>query len=261
MEILNTDRLKENIVQKIEESKIAHKLIIISMNPSKEEESYKNFIIKKCKKFGVPFIDRQFPENTDPSEIVEYINSFDCLDGFLILLPFDNYGSLNKLKEEIRIKDLDGFTYLSQGKALNGDINYLPATPKAIARYLESITNLRGLNIIIANNTNLIGLPLATYLSSKGASVSIINKSTQNPKDYIKNSDIFISAIGKANYYTKEYFKDGQILIDVGTSVVNGMIVGDINYEDIKDLDVKILTNKRGIGALTTLILIESLIN
>lgn len=261
MQILNTNELKNTIVNKLENSNIQSKILILSMNPNAEEDSYKKFIIKKCDQFNIEYIDKEFEADTNANDIVSYVNSFDSDDGFIILLPFNDYKNLDKIREEVKIKDLDAFTYNAQGKASYGLIDYLPATAKATARYLESICDVKGKKIVIANNTNLIGLPLASYLSKKGATVSVLNKYSNKQKEEILYSDIFISAIGKANYYDKSYFKDGQILIDVGTSVVNGMIVGDINYEDLKDLDLKVLTSKKGIGALTTLTLIQSLID
>ena len=107
----------------------------------------------------------------------------------------------------------------------------------------------------------MIGLPLATFLSKKNATVTILNSSSTNDKAIIKNADIFISAIGKANFYDKSYFKDGQLLIDVGTSYVNGKIIGDINFDDLENLDIEILTSKNGIGSITTLTLLENLID
>lgn len=261
MELLNTEKLKKQIIDKLEKTQINNKILILSMNQSSEEMSYKNFIIKKCQQFGIDYVDKEFDSDVNPSEIIDFANGFDKEDGFILLLPFDNYKFLDEVRTGIKIKDLDGFTYTSQGKALNGYLEYLPATPKAIAKFLQSITDVKGKNITIANRNTLIGLPLATYLSRSRATVSIINSISKNQKDLIYNSDIFISAIGRANHYDKSYFRDGQILIDVGTSYVNGMIVGDIDYQDLSDLDIEVLTSKKGIGALTTLTLIEGLIN
>ena len=98
------------------------------------------------------------------------------------------------------------------------------------------------------------------YLSSKSATVSLINSKTKNAKEMIKNSDIFISAIGKANFYDKSYFRDGMLIVDVGTSYIDGKVYGDVAYESIGYMDVEILTNKKGIGAITTLKLLEGLI-
>ena len=119
----------------------------------------------------------------------------------------------------------------------------------------------KGKNIVIANNTNIIGRPLATYLATQRASVRIINSLTQNSKSIIKSSDIFISAIGRAEYYDKSYFKDGSFIIDVGTSYKNGKIMGDIDVGSIEDLDVNYLGSKNGIGSITTITLVEGLID
>ena len=99
------------------------------------------------------------------------------------------------------------------------------------------------------------------YLASMGANVSVINSSCQNPKNFIKNSDIFISAIGKASYYDKTYFKEDSLIIDVGTSYINGKIVGDVDVESISEMNVNYLGSKSGIGAITTITLLEGMID
>lgn len=261
MKILDTKNIKEKIISKLSEIHTDKKVILLTYKPSAEEISYKNFIIRRCKEFNIEYIDKEFDEHTSSYEIIDYVNSFKKEDGFIIFLPFGNHDDISKLREEIKIKDLDGFTYESMGKSLNGEYNYLPATPKAIARFLLENYDLKSKNILIANNTNLIGLPLATLLSRKRATITVINQATQNAKDLIRQSDIFISAIGKADYYDKSYFRDGQVLVDVGTSYVNGKIVGDINIDDLENLDLEILTSKNGIGAITTLTLLETLID
>ena len=91
------------------------------------------------------------------------------------------------------------------------------------------------------------------------ANIKAISK-TKNQKEKIKNCDIFISAIGKANFYNKDYFRNGQIIIDAGVSFVDGNMYGDVDYEYIKDLDIKIVTCKNGVGSITTLSLLESLL-
>ena len=98
------------------------------------------------------------------------------------------------------------------------------------------------------------------YLVTMGATVTVLNSNSKNTKEIIRESDIFISAIGKANYYDLSYFKDGMTLIDVGTSLADGKILGDIDYNSLEKLNLEVLTNKKGIGAITTLCLLEGLI-
>ena len=261
MKILNTNDIKKELADSLKSSSISTTLHILAMNPSIEEKSYRDYIIKRCKEFQITYKYKEFETGTKKEEILAYTNKFDNKDGFIILLPFDKFDGLNYLKGNLSLKDIDGFTYKSMGYAMAGNLSYLPATPKAVAMFLEKNKGLESKNIVIANRTELIGLPLSSYLAKKGATVSVINSKTKNPKEYIKNSDIFISAIGKASYYDRSYFNDGQLIVDVGTSVVNGKIVGDVNYEDLENLDVKVLTSKSGIGAITTLTLLHGLID
>ena len=261
MKILNTNETKDELIEKLKSRPIKNSLHILAMNPSKEELAYRDYIIKRCKEFNISYIYKVFDNNTKKEDIISYTKSFDSNDGFIVLLPFNRYDDLAYLRENIKLKDIDGFTYKSMAYAMNGYKEYLPATPKAIASFIEDNYQIKSSNIVIANSSILIGLPLANYLINKKATVTLLNKSTKDQKQYIKNADIFISAIGDALFYDKEYFKDGQIIIDVGTSLVNGKIRGDVDYEDLKDLDVDILTNKKGIGAITTLTLLQDLID
>lgn len=259
MEILNTKILRKEIIDRLEEHEFTNKILLLSKNPSQEVNHYKEVIIKRCNEFNVAYIDKVFEEESQ-EEILDFLSTFDKEDGFIILAPFGDRDDLSLLKEKIDLKDLDSFTYKSLGKILDGDKKALPATARAVVGFMDhERVDYKGKRIVIANNTNIIGRPLAMYLAAKRASVTIINSLTKNPKDLIKNCDIFISAIGRAHFYDKTYFKDGQLLIDVGTSYKNGKIIGDIDSDSIADMDVKYLGSKNGIGSITTITLVEGL--
>lgn len=261
MKILDTNNIKNSLLERLRISNIDNNLHILAMNPSDEELAYKNYIINRCNEFDINYIYKEFSLENTKEEILDYINNFNKNDGFILLLPFGKFEDLDYLRKNIVLKDIDGFTYKSMGYVMNGNIKSLPATPKAVVNFLEENESLEGSNIVIANRTNLIGLPLSDYLINNGATVTVLNSKTKDPKYYINNSDIFISAVGRAEFYDKSYFKDGQLIIDVGTSFVNGKIVGDVDYKDLEDLDVRVLTSKKGIGAITTLTLLQSLID
>lgn len=262
MKILTTDTIKNGLLKELRSNNIKSTLHILSKDLTDEGSAYKNFIVKRCKEFDINYKEKNFESFTNNEDIVTYTDNFNKNDSFIILLPFGCDKNLDYLRENIKLKDIDGFTYESMGKTMEAKEESLPATPRAIINFLESLDiDIKGKNIVIANSTNLIGMPLANYFTKKRAFTSLLNSSYPNPKKIIRGADIFISAIGKANYFTKEYFTDGQLLIDVGTSLVNGKIVGDINYKDLENLDLEVLTSKRGIGAITTLTLLKSLID
>ena len=261
MKILTTDDLKRFLLTKLEDHKIENKIIILSKQPSKEAIYYKKVIIKRCNELEIEYVDHEFVDES-VEDIINYVNSFEANDGFIVLSPFGSKNSnIKTMKSFIAIRDLDSFTYKNLGLSLSGDINRLPATAKAVAIFIDDkFKDISGKSIVIANRTNVIGKPLAMYLVARGATVTVLNSNSKNTKDVIRNSDIFISAIGKANYYDLSYFKDGMTLIDVGTSLVDGKVLGDIDYNSLEKLNVEVLTNKKGIGAITTLCLLEGLI-
>lgn len=257
MKILNTKNIRNQIIEDLKSHDFKNKLIILSKEPSKEAIYYRDVIIKRLKEFDIDFSYKEFKKESQ-EDILAFLNSFDKEDGFIILSPFGSGEDLEILRENIDLKDLDSFTYKSQGRAMDGDFYSLPATARSIAKFLESF-DIKGKKIAISNSTRLIGRPLAMYLSERKATVTILNSKTKNPRQIISACDIFISAIGRANHYDKTYFKDGMLLIDVGTSYINGKIVGDINFNDIKDMDLFYLGVKSGIGSITTLTLVEGL--
>lgn len=260
MRVLNTDEIKKNLIDELTNHKFSGKLLLLSKNPTNEALYYKKAIIRRCEEFGIKYVDHEFTKEM-PEEILAYINAFDKEDGYIILAPFGDEKDLTYLKNNIEIKDLDAFTYRSLGFSMEGVSRSLPQTARAIVRFLEEkYPSLRGKNIVISNKTTTIGKPLAMNLVSKYATVTMVTRHTADQRDLIKNADIFISAIGKANFYDKSYFSEGMLVVDVGTTYLDGKIVGDVDYESLEDMDIEVLTNKKGIGALTTLMLLESLI-
>lgn len=227
------------------------KLLIIYQKEDKGVIAYKRAIERKCKANNIK-IEEFITTTTE--ETLKTINKTKS-DGYILLQPLKRI-DLDYLRKNIKTdsKDLDCFTYQSLGQVMNKNFDSMSQTCRSIIKHLDNI-DLAGKDIIIANSTNVIGKPLAMYLNAKKATVTLFNSKTRNQKDKIRKADIFISAIGKPNYYNKEYFREGQTLIDVGTSYVDGKLVGDIFYEDLKDLDVNVTTSKEVAGITTTCLL------
>lgn len=261
MKIIKSNEIKNDILKNIEYCNKKKSLLIISQNNDLAVNQYKNAIIRRCNEFNIDYIDKEFSKEDNHLDIINYCNNLNNIDGFIVLQPLLESTDLDYLRENIPFNDLDGFKYDSLGKIMNKKFENLPQTVKSIIKFINYMNlDLEGKDIIIANSTNVIGKPLAMYLNYKKASVTLFNSKTKNQKEKIKNCDIFISAIGKANYYNKDYFRNGQIIIDAGVSFVDGNMYGDVDYEDIKDLDIKIVTCKNGVGSITTLSLLESLL-
>ncbi|WP_058990265.1 bifunctional 5,10-methylenetetrahydrofolate dehydrogenase/5,10-methenyltetrahydrofolate cyclohydrolase [Anaerococcus rubeinfantis] len=261
MRIINSDIIKNNLIEKINKLNHDKKLLIISQGNDSSVLQYKNSIIKRCDEFKVKYVDKKFSNRDDHNSILNYCKNLNDIDGFIILQPLSEKTDFVFLRENMPFFDLDGFTYSSLGKIMDKDFTNLPQTAKSCIRFLEFLkVDLTGKDVIIANSNNVIGKPLFNYLNAKKATVTVFNSKTKNQREKIRNCDIFISAIGKANYYNRDYFRDGQILIDVGVSFIDGKMFGDIDYTSIEGLDLDVVTCRNGVGSITTLSLLESLL-
>lgn len=252
------EKLKNNLMNNSKDTSI----LVISQSRDKEVMQYKNMIEKQCDKYNIKFIGINCHENESEISIANRINR-STTNGFIILQPLNSNTNINYLQENINntIIDLDCMTYQSLGKLMSNNFTNLPCTTQSIIQLLEfNNIDLKSKNIVIANSTNIIGKPLALYLNSKKATITLLNSKSINQKQIIKNCDIFITAIGKANYYNKDYFKENQYIIDAGMEFKNGKLYGDIDYNSIKDLNINVLGYNKDIGQLTTLNLLNKLI-
>lgn len=261
MKIINSKDIKNNLLTKINRAKKNKKLLIISQGKNLSVSQYKNAILKRCKEYGINYLDKNFGDDKNHFDIIDYCENLENIDGFIILQPLSKNTDLDYLRKNMSFEDLDGFRYDSLGKIMDKNFKNLPQTARSIIKFIDYMDiDLKGKDVIIANSTNVIGKPLSMYLNYKKATVTLFNSKTINQKEKIKRADIFISAIGKANFYNVDYFRDGQVLIDAGTSFIDGKMYGDIDYDSLENLKVDIVTCKNGVGSITTLSLIETLL-
>ena len=137
----------------------------------------------------------------------------------------------------------------------------IPCTSKAVIEVLDYYKiNITGKKVVVVGRSNIVGKPLIPQLLAKNATVTICHSKTENLKEYTLMADVIIMAIGKPNFLKKDYIKDGAILIDVGINFYNGKMVGDIDFEDIKNKASKCTPVPGGIGVVTNSLLIQNII-
>ena len=135
----------------------------------------------------------------------------------------------------------------------------VPCTPLGVMHLLsKSNTDVESKTAVIIGRSNLVGKPLSMLLLSKNATVIIAHSKTKNLKEICKSADIVIAAMGKPNFINKEFIKNGIALIDVGINRVSDKICGDVNFESVKDMDIKITTVPGGVGPMTITMLLEN---
>ena len=171
--------------------------------------------------------------------------------------------SLSDLINEIPAeKDIEGVGINNMGKLFLGRKDALiPCTSKAVIETIDYYNiDLTGKKVVVVGRSNIVGKPLIPQLLAKNATITLCHSKTKNIEQEIKQADVVIMAIGKAKFLKKEHIKNEAILIDVGINFENDKIVGDIDFEDIKEIASMCTPVPGGIGTITNTLLIDNII-
>ena len=262
MKILECRSIKEKEKLKLKQ-KIKNKLTlaVIQIGDFKENTIYFNSKKKLAMELGIELVEIRFSLENNEEEIINKIielNNDDKITGIMIQKPILEQFDYNKLANYIDYrKDVDVVSNDGQQLLENGIIPCCAGSILKLFEYYDiDIINKK---IAVIGKSKLVGLPIYNLLKTITQTI-LCDSNTKDLKDYISSCDIIITAIGKPNYFDKEYFNSNQIIIDVGTNYVNGKLVGDVNYEDVKDEVLMITPVPGGIGQLTPICLYENLV-
>lgn len=247
--------------------KTVPKLAVFLVGNNEASRIYVRNKTKACQRIGIESEVYELPENTTGSKLDKLIckcNEASDVHGILVQLPlpyhFDKIKIINSIAVE---KDVDCFHAHNIGMLVQGIPIFTPCTPTGICKLLDYINvSVLGKNIVIINDSIVVGRPLAMLLSNKGATVTICNKHTERLKEISKKADIVVVAVGKRPEFVlnKHYCKEGVVLIDVGINNQNGKLCGDIDIESVSNLASMVTQTPGGIGPLTISVLLENVV-
>lgn len=222
---------------------------------------------KKAMELGAKCVVKKYAHDTGVDELVPSIindnNNKDC-HGIIVQLPLPGQIDPNILLQAIDPgKDVDGLTYLNQWKLMHGQKDgYLPATAKGILNILEYYQiPIEGKKAVIVGRSRLVGLPTSLLLLQNNATVTICHSYTKNLAQETLTADILIVAVGEPKIINAGYVKKGAVVIDVGISRhASGQLIGDVNFEQVKDIAKSITPVPRGVGPMTVVSLFANLL-
>lgn len=215
---------------------------------------------KSAKEVGIESFQYELPENVLEKDLLELINKLNlnnAVDGILVQLPLPIHINSNQVIDSIDpSKDVDGFNVLNAGKTFIGRDSVIPCTPLGCLLMLRSINiELRGKNAVIIGRSNIVGKPMAQLLLNEDCTVTIVHSKTNNINKIVKKADIIIAAVGIANLVKESWVKKGAIVIDVGINRIQvedkNKLVGDINFDEVKDIASYITPVPGGVGPMT----------
>ena len=265
MQILDGKVVAESIRNRFEhrlnERKIKPNIAVLGINGDEASDAYIRRIKKNCEKFEIGFnllmaeTDEEFKDN------FKIIRDDNNITGIMFQQPLPK--DLLELIDEIPPhKDIEGVGSYNMGRLFIGKENAIaPCTSRAVIEVLDFYNiDLTGKNVVVVGRSNIVGKPLIPQLLQKNATVTICHSKTKNLKDVTRGADVVIMAIGKAKFLKKEDIKYGAILIDVGINFEDGKIVGDIDFDDIKEKASMCTPVPGGIGTITNMVLLDNII-
>ena len=218
---------------------------------------------KSAKEVGINSEIIRYPKNVSEKDILEKINELnknDEISGILVQLPLPSQISKEKIINAINpSKDVDGFNPINVGNLSSGYDSIVPCTPLGCLLLIKKIEpNLAGKHAVIIGRSNLNGKPMAQLLLKENCTVTIVHSKTNDLRNECLKADILVAAVGVPNLVKKDWVKKNAIVIDVGINKVGEKIVGDVNFDELKD-NVKAITPvPGGVGPMTIACLLKN---
>ncbi|SHK53833.1 bifunctional methylenetetrahydrofolate dehydrogenase/methenyltetrahydrofolate cyclohydrolase FolD [Thermocrinis minervae] len=230
-------------------------VILVGNDPA--SQVYVNNKRKSCQEVGIESLLFHLPENTRTEELLDLIaelNSRQDVDGILVQLPLPKHIDQHEIILSISpYKDVDGFHPMNMGKLVARiEDGFVPCTPLGIDLLLKEYgIDPKGKEVVIVGAGFIVGRPLAMLMLWRDATVSVCHIHTRDIKEHTLRADILISATGVPHLIKAHMVKEGVIVIDVGISKLDGKIVGDVDFEEVKHKAYAITPVPGGVGPMT----------
>ncbi len=241
-------------------------VVLVGENPA--SKVYVSNKAKQTKEVGMLSVEHKLPETTSESDLlalVESLNKDSKIHGILVQLPLPAHINSEKVLEAINPdKDVDGFHAMNAGRLAIGMNGLVPCTPLGSVHLAKLYKkDLSGLHAVVIGRSNIVGKPVAQLLLQENCTVTIVHSRTKNIAEICKQADLLVAAIGKPLFVGPDMVKDGAIVIDVGINRVpkedgGSKIVGDVDYDKVKDKAVAITPVPGGVGPMTIAYLLSN---
>lgn len=216
-----------------------------------------------CDKLGISYTCIHLDKDTDAKDIIgliEELNEDNGVDGIILQLPLPPKFNEKEITSKISYKkDIDGLTDVNMGRFYKGEKSFIPCTALGVIEMIKNTgCEIKGKHAVVIGRSNIVGKPGAQLLLNEDATVTICHSKTSNLKEICKTADILVAAIGKPGFVTSDFIKEGAVVIDVGTTMINDKITGDVCFEQVIDHASYVTPVPGGTGLMTTTMLIKN---
>ncbi|MBM7633647.1 bifunctional methylenetetrahydrofolate dehydrogenase/methenyltetrahydrofolate cyclohydrolase FolD [Geomicrobium sediminis] len=255
-------RIKEDVEQLIEQGTIPS-LTVILIGDDPASHSYVKGKERACEQAGITSVVKRHPESFTEAELVEEIrtlNEDSSVHGILVQLPLPKHIDETVVLDEISPhKDVDGFHPENVGQLLSGGEGFVPCTPLGIIEMLKLTgIEIEGKHAVIVGRSNLVGKPVGQLLLNENATVTYCHSKTKDLYKHTLDADILIAAVGRPQMIGVEGIKPGACVIDVGVNRVDGKLIGDVQFDETKEIAGWITPVPGGVGPMTITMLLHN---
>jgi methylenetetrahydrofolate dehydrogenase (NADP+)/methenyltetrahydrofolate cyclohydrolase len=239
-------------------------VVLVGDNPA--SAVYVRMKKKACQEIGIYSEEHRLPSTISQGELlalVDQLNADPKIHGILVQLPLpkglDEEEVINRIDPR---KDVDGFHPVNVGKLSIGLPAFVPCTPAGVLELVKRTgTTIAGKKVVVLGRSNIVGKPAAMLFLRENATVTICHSRTVNVKDECAQGDILVVAVGQPQLVKGDWVKPGAVVIDVGINRVDGQIVGDVDFSEVKEVAGAITPVPGGVGPMTIAMLMKNTVD
>ncbi|XMB71579.1 bifunctional methylenetetrahydrofolate dehydrogenase/methenyltetrahydrofolate cyclohydrolase FolD [Mycoplasmatota bacterium WC30] len=257
------NEIKEETILLVEKFKKQPHLVVILIGENPASQYYVRSKERACIKAGLKSTIIKKETSISEQELIDIIldlNQDKDVHGILLQLPIPKHLDEDKIINLINpSKDVDGFCNENIAKLNKGQNSLVPCTPLGITKILKEYEiDPTGKHCVIIGRSQIVGKPMAALMLKRNSTVTICHSKTKDIKSITKQADILIVAIGRANMVDASYIKPGAVVIDVGINRVDGVLTGDVLFEEASTTAGYITPVPGGVGPMTIACLLEN---
>ncbi len=265
-------QVKEDVAARVAAGKSVPGLATVLVGDNSASQVYVRSKQKACQEAGIQSFGFHLPNDATQDQVeglVKELNADSRVNGILVQLPLPSGLDEERVLSAISLaKDVDGFHPVNIGRlAQKGrEPLFVPCTPAGVMVMLEEVNQkLDGTNAVVLGRSNIVGMPVALLLVRANATVTICHSRTKNLPDVVRSADVLVAAVGRPEMVRGDWVKPGAVVIDVGINRVEDAtrprgyrLVGDVAYDEAKEVAGAITPVPGGVGPMTIAMLLRS---
>lgn len=269
------DEIKAEVEEMKAETGKVPGLATVLVGARKDSQTYVKMKKRACKRAGIASFGHDLPEDISPEEllkIVQELNANPEVHGILVQLPLPGHIDEETILSAVSLeKDVDGFHPINIGRLSmkRRDPLFVPCTPKGCIELLDRTgVQIEGKRAVVLGRSNIVGLPVAMLLLHRNATVTICHSRTKDLPSVVREADILVAAVGRTEMVKADWVKPGAVVIDVGMNAVDDpatekgyRLVGDVAFDEVKEVASAITPVPGGVGPMTIAMLLRNTVD